>query len=235
MQFSIIDADTHINEPADLWQERLPAGLRDRGPRVVALPRGGMAWMFDGGQKAVTITQTANIGGRSPLTWELVAERGYEGLPPGAWDPQARLRDMDIDMVDVHVMYPTYVLGGGNVFSRHDRQLQLTCVRAYNDWLTDFCSTAPERLYGTAMHPMTGIEDAVAEVERIAGNRSLPAVMLTSWPNGGAAPDHDVDDRFWSACEDAGVAVAVHVGLGLQGETETPDTSMWEGDFIVPG
>ena len=32
----IVDSDTHINEPADLWQSRLPAALRDRAPKVAA-------------------------------------------------------------------------------------------------------------------------------------------------------------------------------------------------------
>ncbi|MCB1258050.1 MAG: hypothetical protein KDB26_13135, partial [Microthrixaceae bacterium] len=31
----IISVDDHILEPRTLWQEQLPASLRDRGPRVV--------------------------------------------------------------------------------------------------------------------------------------------------------------------------------------------------------
>ena len=32
---SIVSADSHINEPHDLWYDRLPAGLRDRAPRRI--------------------------------------------------------------------------------------------------------------------------------------------------------------------------------------------------------
>ena len=30
----IVDADGHVCEPVDLWEARLPAALRERGPRV---------------------------------------------------------------------------------------------------------------------------------------------------------------------------------------------------------
>lgn len=30
----IISVDDHVVEPAHLWQDRLPAAMRDRGPRV---------------------------------------------------------------------------------------------------------------------------------------------------------------------------------------------------------
>ena len=35
-----ISVDDHIIEPPHLWQSRLPASLRDTGPRVVELHRG---------------------------------------------------------------------------------------------------------------------------------------------------------------------------------------------------
>ena len=34
IDYPIIDADAHVQEPPDLWQSRAPAKLRDRAPRV---------------------------------------------------------------------------------------------------------------------------------------------------------------------------------------------------------
>jgi hypothetical protein len=34
----IIDVDTHLTEPADLWTSRAPRNLLDRVPRVVRAP-----------------------------------------------------------------------------------------------------------------------------------------------------------------------------------------------------
>ena len=33
MDYRIVDADSHVNEPADVWQPRVPAALRDLAPR----------------------------------------------------------------------------------------------------------------------------------------------------------------------------------------------------------
>ncbi len=33
IDYPIIDCDSHVNEPPDLWQERLPSKWKDRAPR----------------------------------------------------------------------------------------------------------------------------------------------------------------------------------------------------------
>ena len=38
--YPVISCDSHIHEPRDLYQERLPERLRDRAPRVVSDPNG---------------------------------------------------------------------------------------------------------------------------------------------------------------------------------------------------
>src|SRR5689334_2138548 len=105
--FPVLDADTHVNEPADLWQKHMPKKYRERAPRIVDQEH-GQAWVFDG--ERVTITSLINVAGQSPVTWQAVAPDGLRGLRPGGWDPAARLVDMNIDMVDVHVLFPSYTL-----------------------------------------------------------------------------------------------------------------------------
>ena len=43
----VIDADTHLTEPHDLWASRAPASLRDRVPQVKIL-NGQRCWVIDG-------------------------------------------------------------------------------------------------------------------------------------------------------------------------------------------
>ncbi len=42
----VIDTDSHISEPLDLWSSRAPAGYRDRLPRVVEVD-GERHWVVD--------------------------------------------------------------------------------------------------------------------------------------------------------------------------------------------
>ena len=34
-RFAVIDVDTHLTEPPDLWTARVPAAMRDQVPRIV--------------------------------------------------------------------------------------------------------------------------------------------------------------------------------------------------------
>ncbi|MEX2558223.1 MAG: amidohydrolase family protein [Actinomycetota bacterium] len=218
MDFPIIDADTHINEPPDLWEKRVPAKFRERAPRFADNPRGGKLWVFE--TRTQSITPLANAVGTSPVQWTLKST-GYEGLRSGAWDPIARLDDIAIDMVDIHVLFPTYVLAGASIFSHSDRELQIACVRAYNDWISEFASAAPDRLIGLAILPVTGVDDAMAEAKRVRDLPCIRGVMLTNWPSGGDDPMHDEEDRFWSLAEELDLAIIVHVGFREGGEVET--------------
>ena len=59
---------------------------------------------------------------------------------------------MDIDGVDAQVLYPN--LGIGPLFLLDDLELQFACLRAYNDFLSEFCSTdaEPPRRYRPDSH-----------------------------------------------------------------------------------
>src|SRR5688572_16115055 len=45
--YKVIDADTHLTEPHDLWTSRAPASIRDRVPQVKMLD-GQRCWVIDG-------------------------------------------------------------------------------------------------------------------------------------------------------------------------------------------
>ena len=44
--------------------------------------------------------------------------------------------------------------------------MQEACFRAYNDWILEYCSVAPDRLYGVSCIPTYDIDHGVAELER---------------------------------------------------------------------
>lgn len=215
LNYPIIDCDTHINEPEDVWTRRLPKKLREDGPKVVdgAL---GKTWLFPGGGKAM-ITPLCNAVGVPEVDWSPISADGYAaaGLRAGAWDPKARIADMDSDHIDVHVLFPTYVMGGGDTFGR-ERDMQVACVRAYNDWISEFAEHDVNRLIGLAILPNGSIDDKLAELKRVRELPGIRGVLVTEWPNGSAKlPDRSVDEPVWSALEDLDLAAMIHVGFGV--------------------
>jgi predicted TIM-barrel fold metal-dependent hydrolase len=94
-----------------------------------------------------------------------------------------------------------------------DPQCYLALVQAYNTFLArEYCSVAPDRLLGMALVPETGIDDAVAELQRCR-KMGLRGATLTMWPNGSPNPAPE-DDRFWSAALDLDMKMAAHVNFG---------------------
>jgi predicted TIM-barrel fold metal-dependent hydrolase len=237
----IVDADQHINEPLDLWDKYLPKNLRDVGPRIIEFEYEGRkmrAWKFEGSDKPTPLHIMTNGAGISPLAWASGGDPYVEGRAAG-WEPAARLSDMDIDGVDAAVMFPSYVMGGSRVYSK-DPAIQLACTEAYNNWHSDFCSYDPTRLWGLAMMPMTGVDDAITELKRVRELAGIRGVLLGAWPNGSvSSPDHVADDRFWAAAADLDMPVIVHVGFfdGLDPEAAGDDDAglAAKRDFIAYG
>jgi predicted TIM-barrel fold metal-dependent hydrolase len=216
----LYDADAHVVEPPELWQERVPARLRERAPRVVRRSADVEAWSFEGGKRLSTVNMLLSTPGISPENWTL-AGTTYERVRPGAYDPAARLRDMDTDMVHAQVLHPSIALSGSRTYAERDAELQRVCAAAYNDWLSEFCSADPQRLIGLAMIPMTGLEDALAELERARKLPGMRAALLSAYPNGSGDPLPE-DDRFWAAAQTLDLPVVIHVAL-MAGEGEGSD------------
>jgi predicted TIM-barrel fold metal-dependent hydrolase len=212
IDYPIIDADAHVNEPPDTWQTRVPSRLRERAPKVVRVGDGDV-WSFDDGKSTRPVGLTATAG----LSYLQYRPAGitYESMRPGSFDAKARLADLDADGIYAQVLYPSVTLSGAKMYGA-EPELQLACVRAYNDWLAEFCDGSDGRLIGQGILPTTGVDDAIAETERALrlGHRG---VVISSFPNGtlDAAPE---DDRFWSFAQDADVPVAVHIGSFLKGQ-----------------
>jgi predicted TIM-barrel fold metal-dependent hydrolase len=216
IDYPIVDADAHVNEPPELWQERVPARLRERAPKLVPGPNGGDAWSFEGGKKVLPVAMTGNAG-LSYLQFKPVGHN-YAEMPRGGFEPAARLADMDLDGIHAQVIFPSVTLRGAKVYS-DDPVMQVACVRAYNDWIADFCAHAPERLFGLGIIPTVGIEAAVTELDHCL-KRGLRGGVISRFPNGSFEPT-DADDRFWALCCEADLPVHVHIG-SFQQETDQP-------------
>ena len=93
-------------------------------------------------------------------------------MPEG--DPDHILEDMDLDGVDVQVMHPNLSLFG--LYS-DDHELSMAHARVYNDYVVERFSPYFDRLAPTAPVPITDIDDAVAEIERVAA-AGFRAILL---------------------------------------------------------
>jgi len=211
VDYQFVSVDDHIDIqylPGDLWQVRLPARLRERGPRPVETDT-GYAWVCDG----VTWGPWAGGKPKGPPPqryFKTALERGgvYEPGVLRPTIPELRLADMTRDNIEA-----TYMFGPIAAFRCEDPELRTAIYEAYNDWLIEFCSYDPQRLHGVAALPGEDIQAATAEMYRLARKGGVQQVNFLI----GSANPKIYDpawEPFWSAAEETGMIVSFHVGGG---------------------
>ena len=104
--YRIISSDSHVVEPPDLWTGRIDSKFKGREPRVVRLGDGTDRWFTDG-IKGQSMAVGAQAGVRLEDPGKLGGLFTFEDVRPGAYVPEEQVKDMDIDGIDVSILYPT--------------------------------------------------------------------------------------------------------------------------------
>jgi len=140
------------------------------------------------------------------------------------WDDEMRNGQQDADGVVGEVIFPNTVppfFPGFVLFApppkAEDYEHRLAGIRAHNRWLEDFCSRYPERRAGIGQIFVNDLDDAIEDVKwikehNLRGGMLLPTVPPdATWLKPYNHPDYD---RLWAVCEDLGVPVNSHGGIG---------------------
>lgn len=130
------------------------------------------------------------------------------------WDSELRLRGLEAEGCVAEVIYPNALPFGyaAEGFEpgpgAHERQRATASMRAYNDWLANFCAAAPTRRAGMAVVLLDDVDEAIALARSAAAN-GLKGVML---PGPGGDPWYFDDrlDPFWAVCEELGLVLVQH-------------------------
>jgi predicted TIM-barrel fold metal-dependent hydrolase len=214
----LVSADSHVNEPGDLWVERIDKAFRDRAPRVVDnLPgRQPGSYLVLEDIPPIHLTQGLGAGKKPEELPTFFQQTTYKDARPGGWDPAERLKDMEMDGVEAEVIYTTL---GFRQFWFKDAALQQACFRAYNDWLAEYCSYAPKQLAGLALISLYDIEEAVRELQRCRQMGLKGAMIWASPPEDRpySAPRYD---PFWAAAQDLPMPLSLHAITGMGPESQ---------------
>lgn len=208
--YDLVDADSHIIEPRDLWLKRLPSKYVDRAPHHVQLEKGD-AWVFEGAAEPMPFG--LNASGATPGGMKATDRRAwmrYEEVSPMLIDGTERLKALDQDGVRAAVLYPTPRFMNHMWMQKDDRGFQLALLQAYNEWLSEFASADTNRLGMLAAIPTTGLEDAMTTLRNTSRMSGFKGALLGRWPNGGEYLTPD-DDVFFALAEEIGLPINIHV------------------------
>jgi predicted TIM-barrel fold metal-dependent hydrolase len=210
----IIDSDAHVTEDPGIWVDRLPAKWLDLAPRMMQDPDTGEDQWYVGGEKTGATVGTSAVGAG---TWTFPDRpRTMAECEPATYRASARLDYMDSLGIWAQVIYPN-VGGFGNArfLNLPDPEMRLACVRAYNDWLIEWCSEDARRLLGVCALPFWDVAACVTEVERCAdlGHR---AILFTGEPQRftGRYFCDPYWDPLWAVASETGLPISFHLGSG---------------------
>src|SRR5213595_694032 len=193
--YLIMDSDLHMMEPDDLWARYLGEPYRQNPPRffggnqtkldeskddksnadtIMGMEVQGLAIPAHAGQTGATVS-SRELRRRSRARhphFQVARARGF--------DASSTLAAMDIEGIDVAVMYGTR---GRQVLCHDDLKPDYAAAlaRAYNNWAHDYCQSHPTRLKFAAQVAMHSIPAASEEAHRCV--RELGAVAIIGTPN----------------------------------------------------
>lgn len=229
---SVVSADSHMTEPADLWTDRLDTRLRDRAPRVIENPSGERPRYLFSAEGAPPFPVAGGFAaGRSGRELQEIMDHGYEAARPSGWDPVERLKDQDLDGVDAEVLYPTL---GMTLFAMTDGDLQRSCFAVYNKWLAEFCSHDPKRLYGIGLISLEDVGAAVRDLDAVA-KLGMRGAMIWGSPPPERPYDHRSYDHFWNAAAELELPVSLHIIAGRGGTSTSVANAIGDAPSIHPG
>jgi predicted TIM-barrel fold metal-dependent hydrolase len=218
--FAVFDGDSHVVEPPELWTKYLEPDYRTLGKFALWREEGKLGSYLKVNGKMFRDTMNSNIPRhaiwRPGMTWDQVGELDPAVRHPmneAAWNPQARLRDMDAMGVDQTLLYPTWFAEGFHLVE--DPDVAYALARAYNNWIADFCKAAPQRLYAAAMVPLQNMDYALEELHRVAAMPCMRAAFIRPMFIEGRYFTHPYYDSLWAELESLAMAAAVHPTAGL--------------------
>jgi len=199
----LISADDHLDLyslPPGLWTERVPKALRSRAPHVVETSEGAF-WEVEGVRMGTS--------GRPAAKSVYAIQRA--GISDDHFRPAKsaqRLADMDTDGVQAQIIY-----GPSSGFTIDAPDLKVACLCAYNDWAAEFSEIAPERLLPLGYLPTPDVNQAIAELRRIA-KIGLHGAVLSAFDMT-PVPWDEAWEPLYRVAGELGIPISFHLASGL--------------------
>lgn len=202
----VIDADGHVLEPRVAFAH-LPD---DQRPQIHTDAR-GLDHVTVGGQE-IFVGSLGMLGTPGAVVADLANAKPLEEAIAGAFDPHARLADLDVEGLDAVVLYPTVGLA---YWAIADPAAAVAVVRAYNDWLASFCAADQTRLFGVAALPFQDPVAAAAELRRAHDELGFRVAFVRPNPCAGRTIVDPANDVVWETAEELDVTIGIHEGSQL--------------------
>lgn len=220
--FKVLDSDLHTMEPNDLWERRLPAKYQHQLPDFQTktdwashVPRIVL------GDKIVGdfVDDPQHIKAEARLQDQSYSRHPHMELARSRqFDPETHVQAMDIEGVDLGVLYGTR----GRQILQHDDLdpgYAAALARAHNEWTHEFCQHDPERLKFAAQISLHDAELAALEVRHSV--EELGAIGVVGNPN--PVNGRHIHDAYYDPLYETIAGLNVPLGIHPTGLSSLED------------
>jgi predicted TIM-barrel fold metal-dependent hydrolase len=206
---TICDADSHLLELPDFFQQFAEPDMRQRLPTLT--------FKANQGPKLEAVIDRAMANGRRHEEEYrakmrelgdgiLTGPRGWKAL--GSFDGTDRPEALDMLGFERQLLFGTFAAIVS--YEMADLELSFAGARACNRGVAEFCGD-DERLVGVGFVPMHDVDLAMVELD-FALSQGLGAIWVPATPWAGMSPGHGAWDPFYARLAEAGVPFTLHVG-----------------------
>lgn len=195
----VFSADSHIMEPATLFQDNLPAAMQNHAIHV----RKEGEYLITG-TKEKTIYRL-RVGQHRERALGDNERRGIREIP-------GRLEDMELEGIDAEICFPSLGLW---MYAIGDPEAEAASCRIYNDWNDGFLGGHKDRFVRCGMLPVLDLTTTIPELEYL-GDKGFTAAMLPAvTPAGVPKYNSDEWDPIFAKAGELGIVFVCHTGTGL--------------------
>jgi len=229
-RIDIYDADTHMMELPDWIASFADPEIRPR-----------LAPFVDGREETLRVIDDAvaqfkrrqvdeKYADSAEQVFMSMSHKGWHGL--GSFDASERKRANDLLGFKASLIFATSAFN--QVTAARDPEVLIGGVRALNRGMAAFCKPDPRNL-GTAYIPLgTGVETSLTFLEEAIGSGFRVVVIDTIAPESGLSFTHPDYDRVWARIQDAGLSIALHVGVNGGSYNPVPSSFYKNGRALPP-
>jgi predicted TIM-barrel fold metal-dependent hydrolase len=206
-ELTIVSSDSHATVPPDLWPEYLEKRFHEFLPRLRVENETwpSAMWVLSSHSMTYPGLETEHRSG------------GYRGVQ----DLGVRLAEMDREGIAAELVYHGDFRCSDMFHCTSNGAYPLEVwdagVRAYHRWITDAFGDAGDRILRVGgIGPCTDMDATLAELDWIADHGFVATFAPGFVTHPDMPPLFDQSwERFWSLCEERGLALVVHAGFGF--------------------
>ena len=241
-KYFMVSADSHINEPIDFFEGRIPEEYRSRLPHV-RTDADGTQWLITEGWTPQLVRVPK---GREDLLPSKEEFENYDVIAAytdkmededvlrqvAGRTVEGRRKDWKIEGVDAEIAFPNK---GALSFATPDTKFAAIMCHAWNDWAREFYKDVFEITLPMALIPAGDVELAIKEVQWAAANNfhglllpNRPVYSRLDQPRFPLEYNDKVFEPLWSAIAETGLPITFHVSTG-----EDPRAVRGNGGAII--